>query len=118
MSIAPFDVRQGNFVGAGVNTVTRSGTNRVSGSFYHRFRNEDCVGTRSEGPDGQLRARSRFRNTGGWAGGPIVRNKLFVFGNYENELDKRPLSTFARESGRRAGRRQRHPRAGVGSRPR
>ena len=86
VSVAPFDVRQGNFVGAGVNTVTRSGTNRLTGSFYHRFRNEDFVGTEAEGPDGQP-GTFKFRNTGGWAGGPIVKNRLFAFGNYENEKD-------------------------------
>ena len=49
VSVAPFDVRQANFVGAGVNTVTRSGTNRLSASIYHRFRNESFVGTEAQG---------------------------------------------------------------------
>src|SRR5262245_18158507 len=49
VSIAPFDVRQGNFVGAAVNTVTRSGTNQLSASFYHRFRNDGYVGTEARG---------------------------------------------------------------------
>src|SRR5262245_50786745 len=49
VSVAPYDVRQGNFVGAGVNTVTRSGTNKISASVYRRFRNEDFVGTEAKG---------------------------------------------------------------------
>ncbi len=40
-----------------------------------------------------------FRNTGGWVGGPIVKNRLFVFGNYERREDKRPLNTFRANSG-------------------
>ena len=64
-------------------------------------------------PDAQRRASSAprptgrrsipgtftFRDTGVWGSGPIVRNKLFVFGNYENEEDKRPLNTFRANAG-------------------
>jgi outer membrane receptor protein involved in Fe transport len=98
VNIAPFDVRQGNFVGASVNTVTRSGTNRLSASFYHRFRSEDFVGTEAAGNTVNP-GTFTFRNTGVWAGGPIVRNRLFVFGNYENQRDVRPLSTFRANNG-------------------
>jgi len=98
VNIAPFDVRQGNFVGAAVNTVTRSGTNQLSASFYHRFRNDGFVGTEAAG-NAFNPGTFTFRNTGVWAGGPIVRNRLFVFGNYENQRDVRPLSTFRANNG-------------------
>ena len=98
VSVAPFDVRQGNFIGAAMNSVTRSGTNQFSGSFYHRMRNEDFVGTDARGQTVNP-GTFTFRDTGVWGSGPIVRNKLFVFGNYENEEDKRPLHTFRANNG-------------------
>lgn len=98
VNVAPFDVRQGAFIGAGVNTVTRSGTNRLTGSFYHRFRNQDWVGTEAKG-QAVNPGTFTFRNTGGWVGGPILRNKWFAFGNYEDQMDKRPLTTFRANNG-------------------
>lgn len=98
VSIAPYDVRQGNFVGASVDTVTRSGTNAIRASVYHRFRNENFVGEEARGlvfNPGTFNTK----NTGGWAGFPIVKNRLFVFGNFENEEDARPLSSFRANNG-------------------
>jgi hypothetical protein len=98
VSVAPYDVRQGSFIGAAVNSVTRSGTNRLSASAYHRMRNEGFVGTEARGQVVNPGVFT-FRDTGVWGSGPIVRNKLFVFGNYENEEDDRPLNTFRANAG-------------------
>jgi hypothetical protein len=98
VSVAPFDVRQGSFIGAAVNSVTRSGTNEFTASAYHRMRNEEFVGTEAQGLEVDP-GTFTFRDTGVWAGGPIVRNRLFLFGNYENEEEKRPLTTFRANNG-------------------
>ena len=66
VNVAPYDVRQGSFIGAGINTVTRSGTNRVVGAFYHRFRDQDWVGTDAAGQTINP-GTFKFRNTGGLA---------------------------------------------------
>jgi hypothetical protein len=98
VNVAPYDVRQGNFVGAGINTVTRSGTNRVNASVYHRFRNEDFVGT--EAGDNVFNPGTfDYRNTGVWVSGPIVRNRLFAFGLFEDGEESRPLTTFRANAG-------------------
>jgi hypothetical protein len=98
VNVAPFDVRQGSFTGAGVNTVTKSGANRLTGAFYHRFRDQDWVGSEAAGQPVSV-GTFKFRNTGGLASGPIVKNKLFAFGNYEDQLDTRPLSTWRANPG-------------------
>lgn len=98
VNIAPYDVRQGNFVGASVNTVTRSGGNQISGSIYRMFRNESMVGTKAKGLTVNPGTFS-FGNTGGWASGPIVKNKLFFFVNFENESLRQPGTTFVANTG-------------------
>src|SRR5262245_17371313 len=98
VSVAPFDVRQGNFVGAGVNTVTRSGTNMFVGSAYYRYRNDSYVGTEALG---QTVNPGTFKTTnfGEWVGGPVMKNKLFFFESFENQKDQRPLSTYVSNPG-------------------
>jgi Carboxypeptidase regulatory-like domain len=98
VNVAPYDVRQGSFIGAGVNSVTRSGTNRLSGSFYHRFRSQDWAGTEAAGQPVSI-GTFNYRNTGGWLSGPIIRNRWFAFGNYEDEKDTRPLISFRANTG-------------------
>ena len=87
--IAPYDVRQTNFIGGGVNAITKSGTNTFKASAYIYHRNENLRGdaVRGEQIEG---ARERDRNTtyGFTFGGPIIKNKLFFFVN--GELAKTP----------------------------
>jgi hypothetical protein len=82
VNIAPFDVRQGNFVGAAVNSVTRSGTNEFRGSVYHQFRGDSMVGTEAHGVAVNP-GTFTFGETGEWVGGPVVKNKAFF--RTENE---------------------------------
>ncbi len=98
VNVAPYDVRQGGFIGASINSVTRSGTNSFTGSFYHRMRDDSFVGTDAGGATVNPGSFT-FRNTGLWAGGPIVRNRLFLFGNYENQLQESPLNTLVANKG-------------------
>ena len=93
--------------------VTRSGTNKFAASGYYQFRDESLVGHRGQGPGGQPRHVHvpQHRRVGV---GPIIRNKLFFFANYEDEEDVRAGHDVPRQHGRRAGRRQHDPRAGVG----
>jgi len=93
VNIAPYDVRLGNFVGAQVNTVTRSGTNTFHGSFSHSTRNQDWVGTEARGLAVNP-GTFDFRNDSTWASGPIKPNKIFFFVNYDNEAFTQPGTTF------------------------
>jgi len=81
--ISPFDVRQTNFIGGGVNAITKSGTNTVKGTAYVYHQNENMHGNRVY--DEELSARGVERKTtyGVTLGGPIIKNKLFFFVNAE-----------------------------------
>lgn len=87
--IAPYDVRQTNFIGGGVNAITKSGTNTLKASVYTYHRNENMRGDAVYGKQ-IAGARDVDRNTsyGFTLGGPIVKNKLFLFVN--GEMAKTP----------------------------
>ena len=82
--ISPYDVRQTNFIGGGVNAITKSGTNTFKGSAYIYHRNEKMRGDTVDGEQiGGARAKDRSTTYGFTAGGPIIKNKLFFFINGE-----------------------------------
>ncbi|GAA4313805.1 carboxypeptidase regulatory-like domain-containing protein [Mucilaginibacter gynuensis] len=93
VDIAPFDVRQGFFTGAGVNTVTKSGTNEVKGSAYYYFRTPKVYGLKA-GNTEVVKPTFTFNNRGIAVGGPIVKNKLFFFLNGEQERFEQPATSF------------------------
>ncbi len=84
--ISPYDVRQTNFIGGGVNAITKSGTNTFKGTAYVYHRNENMRGDTVDG-ETVSGARDTDRNTtyGFTLGGPIVKNKLFFFVNFESQ---------------------------------
>lgn len=92
-SIAPYDVREGAFTGAGVNVVTRSGTNDINGSVYFFTRNENFANDKVRDLDSPL-GEFKVNNMGVRIGGPIIKNKLFFFLNYEQEKRNDPGSLF------------------------
>jgi len=98
INIAPFDVRQGNFVGANINTVTRSGTNQFKGSLGYSRRNDGLVGTKA-GSNAFDPGKFNFRNIGGWVSGPIVPNRLFFFLSLEDEALTQPGTTWLANTG-------------------
>ena len=84
VNVAPFDIRQSGFVGAGINAVTRSGTNDIEGSVYQTQRNNSStyVGNNARGTT-VTAAKFDEKVQGFRLGAPIIKNKLFIFGNYE-----------------------------------
>ena len=87
--ISPFDVRQTNFIGGGVNAITMSGTNTFKGAAYIYHRNENMRGDAIDGEQiGGARAKDRKTTYGFKLGGPIIKDKLFFFVN--GEMDKTP----------------------------
>jgi len=97
VNVAPYDVRQGNFVGAGINMVTKSGTNDVTGTLYYNTRNNDFVGT-DAGPNTFNPGTFKYHDIGVALGGPIIRNRLFFFGSFEDDGQTLPGTTFLARS--------------------
>ncbi|MCQ2150751.1 MAG: TonB-dependent receptor [Bacteroidales bacterium] len=82
--ISPYDVRQTDFIGGGVNAITKSGTNTFKGSAYIYHRNENMRGDAVDGEQiSGARATDRSTTYGFTLGGPIIKNKLFFFVNAE-----------------------------------
>ena len=85
VTTAPYDVTQSGFTGASVNAVTKSGTNDFYATVYGFFRNEDLTGGKINGDD-LVKSDLSQSQYGISIGGPIIKNKLFFFANFEKDV--------------------------------
>ena len=94
VSLAPFDIREGGFTGANINTVTKSGTNTLRGSLYSFGRTEALLGNTVGGQDVVANPDLSFIQSGFSLSGPLKRDKLFFFVNAELERTDDPGTNF------------------------
>jgi hypothetical protein len=93
---APADF--GNYMGGIISVATKAGTNAFHGSVFEFFRND--VLNANEWQNGLVypanpKAKLRWNQYGGAVGGPIIKNKLFFFADYQAERFDRPVTTTA-----------------------
>lgn len=83
-----YSAQYGQALGAVINPITKSGGNQFHGSLFEFFRNE------SMDADDALAGKQRFRlnQFGGNLSGPIIKDKLFFFGNYEGVRQSRGIT--------------------------
>ena len=99
--VSPYDVRQGGFSGGGINAITKSGTNKFSGTGYFFGRNEDLVG---EGVSRTPIASFKHQQMGGSLGGRIIPNRAFFFSNGDFERRDNPSGISVSTTGQTFGR--------------
>jgi Carboxypeptidase regulatory-like domain len=102
VNLAPYDVTLGNFTGAGINAVTKSGTNQFKGSVYNYWKTPELTGTKI-GRTTIARQDFNFKNRGASIGGPIIKNKLFFFVSGEQERISTPATARVASRGGSTG---------------
>jgi hypothetical protein len=93
VNVAPYDVRQGGFTGAGVNSVTRSGTNQVRATVYDYIKTPGTIGYNVENTK-VLRTPFNYNVLGASIGGAIIPNKVFYFINAEQNKQSAPATNI------------------------
>lgn len=100
INVAPFDVKQSGFTGAGVYATTKSGTNTFHGSAYTYYKNQSFNGNNiGDNYIGNNVAKASTKIYGFTLGGPIIKNKLFFFGNFEKENSTSPGINYSPKGG-------------------
>jgi hypothetical protein len=96
INVANYDVTQKGYTGGNINAVTKSGTNNVKGSVYYVFRNDEFAGDRFNATANTYAPPAPFKETtkGGTLGFPILKDKLFMFLNWEKLESTRAAPSF------------------------
>ena len=92
--VSPFDVRQTNFIGGGINAITKSGTNNFKGTAYIYHTDQNLRGNRIDGKGLGVKTDDSRTIYGFTLGGPIIRNKLFFFVNLEHETHPGEVTSY------------------------
>jgi len=100
--VAPYDVRQSNFVGGGINAITKSGTNTFKGTAYTYYTNQNLRGNKVSGEDLGDRAKESKLQVGATLGGPIIKDKLFFFVNFEYQKEPRQVVNYQPDATKQA----------------
>jgi hypothetical protein len=85
-----FDAEYGNYSGGIVNVITKSGANIVHGTGFEFLRNTDLDARNFFSPERSFYRQNQF---GGTIGGPIRKNKLFYFGDYQGTRSNQGIDT-------------------------
>ncbi len=103
INLSPYDVNQGGFTGAGVNAITKSGSNKVTGSVYTYYKNQDLQGYQVGDIDIAKTETYSNKQIGASLGGPIIKDKLFFFINGEHTTRVTPGTNMLANRGVQAG---------------
>ena len=87
VQFAPFDVDYSNFTGCAINVVTKSGTNDYTFGGFFEYSNNDLRGDELDdnGVSRSVPAIGPERRYGVYLGGPVIKDRLFLFGAYEHQ---------------------------------
>jgi hypothetical protein len=94
VSLTPYDVRQSGFAGLALNVVSKSGTNEFHGTAYDLFTDQNWQGPDEFGSTIHKRTPFKQRTYGFTLGGPIWKDKVFFFVNWEKFIQD-SLPSFA-----------------------
>lgn len=98
VELAPYDVEYGGFTGCNINAVTRTGSNEIHGKAWFDYTNDSLNGGKVQGSSFDKGNYSDFRY-GATLSGPIIKDRLFFFGAFEQVNETAIIATGPAEAG-------------------